>query len=365
MTKAKICRTASSVLAAAMYETFPGVSLLGGSETSYGFFYDFIFPHVVHPELHHQIEEKMRQIVREKRAIRSMEMVGASAREFLKSKKHKVRSSQVQGSGLFSLIEMGDFVDLSLGDLLGNSSEVPHFKIFAPESIGEGSWRISGTAHHSKEELKKFLKVFSEYAKTRHEVVGDVRLWWRGTEDGLLWMPQGILARDRFVGQCKECLCAGGVEVSCPRGSTLFKAWEVLPHAESIFEVSPVSFAPNEDVGLFFPEEALLLRWLNSFKNRISCLQSIEKMLNILGFNYRICLTRSARDRKAENYLEESLTELGWAFQEGQEKVECPRLDFLVRDGLGREWSAVSVQARKCLDVQVIVERNLALLLEI
>ncbi len=365
MTKAKICRTASSVLAAAMYETFPGVSLLGGSETSYGFFYDFIFPHVVHPELHHQIEEKMRQIVKEKRAIRSMEMVGSSAREFLKSKKHMIRSSQVQGQGLFSLVEMGSFVDLSSGDLLENSAEIPHFKLFAPEPLEEGSWRISGTAHHSKDELKKFLKVFSEYAKTRHEVVGDLRLWWRETEDGILWMPQGMSARDRFIGQCREHLCVGATEVSCPRGSTLFKAWEVLSNAVSVFEVAPVTFAPGEDVGLFLPEDATMLRWLNSFKNRISCLQSIEKMLNILGFNYRICLVRSVRDRKAESCLEESLTELGWTFQESQEKVECPRLDFLVQDGLGREWSAVSVQARKCLDVQVIVERNLALLLEI
>lgn len=108
-----------------------------------------------------------------------------------------------------------------------------------------------------------------------------------------------------------------------------------------------------------------MLRSLTSFKNRISLLQSIVKTLNILSFNYHIRLTGALRNRSAEKSLVEALNEMGCSFQEAASREEVPRIDFCVRDGLGREWSAISVSAKKCLDVQVIVERNLAFLLEL
>ena len=86
MNLSKIRNTAAQIASAAVFELFPSIRFLAVQEISWGFSCEMIFPHPVHPELHFQIEEKMRQIVREKREIRDLEMVPFSARELLKSR---------------------------------------------------------------------------------------------------------------------------------------------------------------------------------------------------------------------------------------------------------------------------------------
>lgn len=369
MSQQKIRRTAAEILAAAVYEMFPGVDLLGGSDTHSGFYYDFYFPHTVNPELHLQIEERMRQIVREQREIRDLEMVAVSAKEFLKSKGHKVRPRQIEGEGLFSVVQMGAFVDLSSGTHLKNTAQITCFKLFSPMKLEGREIRIMGAVFESKDELKEFFKKWNSYPKRRHEKVGENRHFWCEVEPGLVWLPLGLKAQEDLMRTFKENLFPGCCEVRSPCSDRLMTHKNLLNklHVESILEVYPIQGIPHgiEEVGLLDPIEGNVIQITTSLKNVNSSLQSIGKTLNILGFSYSIRFVGSRRNARSGKLLQETLKALEWPFEDAEEKGDFPQIDFLVSDGLGRKWSAACVQANECLDVQVIVERNLALLLEL
>lgn len=347
---------------------FPNIGLLGGSVTPSGFYYDFIFPHSIHPELHQQIEEKMRQIAREKREIRVLEMVAVSAKEFLKSKGNRERASQIEGSGLFEVVEIGSFIDLTQGNHIKNTAQLHCFKLFSPISF-EGGMRIMGTAFDTKEELKEFIKKWQSYPQKRHEKIGANKHFWRSIEEGYLWLPQGLKAEAELIATLKENLYPGAIEVRRPihtdRTKNQTQFLQSL-NCEAACEIFPIQrlISGGEDVGFFDSSEGKELQITISLKNRISCLQFIGNTLNILCFSYSIRFSSSRRNAKGTRLLVDALNQLGWAYQDSDEEEEFPLAQFLVSDGLGRLWSSVSIRVQECLSVQVRVERNLALLLE-
>ena len=367
----KLRRSAAEILAAAVFEMFPGVELRGGAETYSGFFYDFFFPHPIHPELHLQIEEKMRQIVREKREIKDLEMVGTSAKAFLKSLNLTALAKQVEGSALFSLVQIGSFVDLSSGIHVKNSAEIACFKLFPPILLEEKGMRILGAAEESKENLKEFLKKNSAYAKKRHEVIGAAKGFWRIQDEGVVWLPEGLKAREKMTSCLKENLFPGALELSGPKSvDRLSFHKKILQEMglETVLEVFDIEGFPDEiePAGFFDPVEGKKIQITTSFKNVISLLQSIRKTLNILGFTLKeIQLSGSKRHVKGATFLKNALNEQALPFQEVKGSEGFPRIDFIVLDGLGRPWSFACVTAQESLYLEVIVERNLGFLLEL
>lgn len=311
-------RTAAEIAAAAVYEIYPDVELWGGGETSTGFHYDFYFPHPVHA---HLIEERMRQIVRERRPIRTLEMVSFSAKELLKKEGHAARAEELE-EGLVEMIQIGAFHDLSPGPHLKNTAELAAFKI-AVETLPDRGLRINGWCHNSKDELKKFLKKLERY--TEHPRLGEKMGLWKGE----IWLPRGLERRQLLIDSLKQHWFEGALEVAGPlegdrtaRHRTLGKpkVAEVWTHPEAGMQVS------------FFgrPESEM-----------ISSLQSIGKTLTILGFDH-------------------STVPSG-----------VGGVDFLIEDELGRKWPVVQlkrVSREGSLAVDfyfaAAVERILALLLE-
>ncbi len=358
----KIRYTAAEVLAAAVYEMFPGVKLLEGSVSPSGFYYDFHFPHPIHPELHTQIEERMRQIIREKREIQAIEMVAMSAKGFLKSKGHANKASLVDGPGLFSLVQIGGFADLASGSYLENTEELEHFKLFPPTSLGAREMRILGTAFATKNELKEFVKRWNTYPKKRHERSGEIKHFWKFFEEGVVWLPEGIKELDKLSSIFKENLLPSATEIISPVGAKMHKKLLSELGVEAVCEMFSESTSQTrvEDVGLLDCPNKKTLQVTTFLKNAISSLQSIEKTLNILGCDF---LPKLSCSKRGGGVLEKALKELGWSYEISEEIKTLPQLDFLVADGLGRKWSAVCASAGEHLSVQVVIERNLALLL--
>lgn len=309
-------RTAAEIAAAAVYEIYPNVELWGGGITSTGFFYDFYFPHPIHA---HLIEERMRQIVKEKRPIRTLEMVAFSAGELLKKEGHTARAEELE-EGLVEIIQIGSFHDLSPGPHLKNTAELAAFKI-SVEALPEKGMRVVGCCHTSKDELKQFLKKVDNY--TEPQLRGEKMGLWKGE----IWLPQGLKRRQQLIHFLKEQWFDGALEISGPlegdrsamhRSLGKPKVAEVLPREKGI----QVSFFGK-------PEQEV-----------ISSLQSIGKTLTILGFDH-------------------STESLGRG------------TDFLVEDELGRKWPVVQVKrisrnGSPAVDFYFIaeVEQILALLLE-
>lgn len=351
--------SAASILALAVFELFPGVRLLGGGLIPSGFYYDFIFPHSIHPELHLQIEEKMRQIARERREIRLLDMVGISAREFLKSKGNRERALQIEGNGLFELVEIGSFADLSLGSNVKNSAQLHCFKLFPPTPF-EGGMRIWGAAFDQKDDLKLFVKRWQSYPRKKHEKIGEDWLYWRRIGEEYVWLPRGLKAEDDLISVLKKNLYPEAIDIR--REDTkknLLNELKCDVYRE-IFSVER-EFEPIEEVGFFDSRVGKELQITISLKNAISSLQFIENTLNILSFKH--CIRFSDLQRKGGRVLADALKELGKAYEK-ESRNGVPTVDFLVPDGLGRLWSAARVQVNECLIVRLRIERILALLLE-
>lgn len=322
-------RTAATVVATALFELYPNIELKSSREISFGFSSHFFFPHPISEEMQFQIEEKVRQIVREKRPIRTLEMVPLSARELLRKEGHRHRAQElVEGQqGLVYVAQIGSFYDRASGPLLKNTMELGACKILSLKQEGKRSFRIVGTARRSKAELKDFLKRWAAYPKTRHEVLGEKSQFWQICEEGLLWLPRGIEVRQKLFERLKESLNASWMER--PPGIE----WKELcrlgePLGEVLVEQSPY----DEEKGLFDGGRQTILRVV-AYSESVAktLLQTIRKTLMMLGFTLN-------------------------------EKVGT---NFLTEDGLGRLWSAASFSLQKGFWIcSIPVERNLALLIE-
>ncbi len=362
--------TAAEILAAAVFELFPNIQLINGGATSYGFFYDFEFPHPIHPELHLQIEEKMRQIVKENREIRCLEMVAFSAREFLKSKGHFLRAEQMEEGGLFSIFQMGSFADLCSGSVLSSSKELSAFKLFPVVALDQERIRVLGVANASKDGLKEFLKKWQRYPRVRHEEVGLFKDFWMIEEGKLIWLEKGILAKENLISRFKQSLFEGVFQVELSKFSLdrvqkhqkIMKKMNVSHVGEVFSLIENGENSCIEELGLLDSMEKTVFHVTAFVKNLTSSLQSIRKTLNILGFECEVFCCFKRKDQTFR-LISDALKTLGWSYQ-SEDGHEGLYVDFRVADGLGRMWSSARLWVKEVLFFQLIVERNLALLIE-
>ncbi len=342
-------RTAAEITAAAVFELFPDVKLWGGEGTAVGFSYDLFFPHPINPDTMALIEEKMRQIVREKRQIRTLEMVPFSARELLKAQGHHARAQELEGSGLVELIQIGSFYDLSQGPHLQNTAELAAFKLRMIEPLEGKGIRIWGSAASSKQELKIFLKKIETYSTQNHVALGEKFQLWTELEEGIVWLPRGLALREKIMALLKKNLFHEVLEVSgVPTHSSLAKKLGKFPIRLGELKVI-TNDAPDLESALFEASAETQIQissffLVDQFEAELnSSLQSIGKTLIILGF--KSCVKVSGRkhsEKPIQTILNafEALSLVGeFEAREGQ----TWQVDFLIEDGLGRKWPALSL----------------------
>lgn len=316
----------------------------------------------------------MRQIVREKREIKSFEMVPFSAREFLLKKELYSRAEQLEGDGLVEMVQIGPFIDLSPGPHIENISLLSAFKIWPMQNTSEGLIRITGCAFSSKEDLKKFLKKFRAYSDISHMASGQSLGYWRIVDGQFVWLSAGLKRMRALVDVVRDSLFSSALEVAFPdpeSANFLRKALSKEAKASVLAEIYQEPNLPwNPDAGLLEGDGgAQILVSCFAFSKEyeaklISFLQMTGKTLNILGFRYRLSLLgRKRSDREVEAFLE-ALPDQEVEMQLDRE-AKAPRLEFLVEDNLGRNWSAFSVEkVAEGFVIKASVERLLALLLE-
>jgi hypothetical protein len=358
--------TAAEIAAAAFSETFPGVELLGGRRTSVGFSFDFRCNTPLPSEVEILLEERMRQIIREDRRVRVLEMVPFSARELLLKEGHLARAeAATEAEGLVEIVQIGSYHNLGPGPHLSSTSQMGAFKLWPLEKQGE-LIRLSGCVFPSKDELKQFLKKLREYPSISHERLGLKKSLWRPLDGQLVWLPAGLQLRDGIVETIRAHLFQGALEVSlsCPSYRKESHAKIALDVAEIWTEATPPW---DPEVGLFAGIGGLQIQ-RSSYAQKgnwreivISSLQLTEETVNILGFKQSCRLG----GRKGSSQLKEILESRGGEVEMHVEEQGCSRLDFMVGDQLGRQWVAFSIElAAKAIFVTASVERLVALLLE-
>ncbi len=257
-------RTAAEIAAAAVYELYPNVELLGGFATDTGFLYEFVFPHPIHQ---HLIEEKMRQIVREKRPIRTLEMVPFSASELLRAQGDRDRAESIGMEGLVEVVRIGSFHDLSPGPHLKNTAELHAFKIKL-ESLGEKRMRLTGWCHRSKEELKQFLKQLDRYIEP-YQMGESMGLW---KED--VWLAAGLKLKEKLIQFLRKEWFEGAHEISGPPSDDPFE----LHRKQKQPKVAEIWSGGHRKTHI----------QVSFFMEMKSCLHLIAKTLTILGFDHAL-----------------------------------------------------------------------------
>ena len=351
-------QTASHVLAAALFETFPGVDLWLSETSDLGFVCECYFPHPIHADTLPLIEQKMKEIVKEARPIRVLEMVPLSASALLKKEGHFEQSRSLleieERGALVEVVKMGSFHELTEGPLAANTSELAALKLLSLKKLPDQGLRIEGAASFSKEELKKFLKLLSSFEKENYQKRGAELRFWKCWDEGIIWLEKGLDVREKL----RQLFFQDTPLVECSKISD-----ELLlcfrKNCRFIRTVSTTdlrhSFSSLQQI-LFFPQGEIE-------KSINSSLHSIYKTLIMLGFD---CWVRTLGKRSAWKGLE---CPRGIDL----EKIEAEEssLELVTEDTLMRPIPVVSMRVlreasekKDALVCEAFIERILVLMLE-
>lgn len=174
------------ILAAAVLEMFPEAKFGIGPAIEEGFYYDFELPRTLIPEDLEILEEKMRNIIKEKHSFERKDITIEEALEHFTKlnqtyKIELINDLKTAGETTVSIYKSGHFTDLCRGPHVESTKEI-NFQAFKLTKISGAYWkadekniqmqRIYGVVFSDKKELKEYLYQ-QEQAKLRdHRKIG-------------------------------------------------------------------------------------------------------------------------------------------------------------------------------------------------
>ncbi len=199
----------SHIMAQAVKELYPDVKLAIGPSIDDGFYYDFDKKEPFVPEDLAKIEEKMRQIIKEKFSFKKEEWDKKTAEQFFgkTGEKYKLELINAITDEKVSIYKTGDkFTDLCKGPHVETTADIKAFKLL---SIAGAYWRgdeknpmlqrIYGTCFESEKELKSYIAKREEALKRDHRKLGpELGFFEMSPEIGaglVLYHPKGALLR--------------------------------------------------------------------------------------------------------------------------------------------------------------------------
>jgi len=204
----KIRHSLAHILAYAVQELYPQTKFGIGPAIENGFYYDFDFPEKISKEDLTKIEEKMKELIKEKIVFKKKIIKKDEAEKIFKDQPYKLELiKEIKGDSV-SIYESGKFVDLCAGPHVKSTKEIDP-EAFKLVKIAGAYWkgdeknpmltRIYGVAFESKEELENYLKIQEEIEKRDHRILGQkLELFFFDEEVGAglpIWMPKGAILR--------------------------------------------------------------------------------------------------------------------------------------------------------------------------
>ncbi|GAB6091636.1 threonine--tRNA ligase [Spirochaeta dissipatitropha] len=178
----KIRHSLSHILAQAVLDTFPDAQLAIGPAISTGFYYDFDLPAPLKEDQLPAIEERMREIVKQKVEFKGYELPKDEARKVLKGQvyKEELLEDLPEGEKISFYVQDG-FTDLCAGNHVEHSGQIDP-KSFKLMSVAGAYWRgdekrpmltrIYGAAFQNGKELRQYLEHLKEVEKRDHRRLG-------------------------------------------------------------------------------------------------------------------------------------------------------------------------------------------------
>jgi threonyl-tRNA synthetase len=202
---AQMRHSMAHVMAAGVLKLFPEAKIAIGPAIENGFYYDFDLPRQLNEDDLEIIEEKMREIIKEKHEIVRKEVSRAEALDFFADQPFKVELiNELPEDEIISMYTLGDFTDLCRGPHVEDTSRLNDrgFKLL---SIAGAYWRgdekrpmlqrIYATAFGDPKLLKAHLEHLEELKLRDHRRIGkDQDLFSLHEEAGpglVYWHPMG------------------------------------------------------------------------------------------------------------------------------------------------------------------------------
>lgn len=413
--------TVAHLMAEAVTELYPGALPTMGPPQEEGVYYDFANVKPFNPEDLQRIEDKINELLKQKRDLVRHDVSVAEAKKLFAHNKFKIELiNEFSGEGKnLSVYYQGKFFDLCKGGHVEHTECIAAVKVFKSSSAywranekNESLQRVYAIGFPDKKMLNEWVKQKEDAEKRSHIKLGrelDLFLSSPLVGPGLpLFPPQGTIIREQLCIFLREKqLEAGYLPVITPHIAKvdLFKASGHYPYyKDSMFP--PIQSTDGEyllkpmncpfhiqiyasqkrsyrelplrltEFGTVYRYEKTgelqgltRVRMITQDDAHLFCApeqvqEEIEKVIDLVFFIFKTLDFKDYRARfgvrddspkyvgseenwkNAESNIETVLKKKGLAFtkEKGEAAFYGPKIDFVVKDVLGREWQLGTVQ---------------------
>ncbi len=424
--KATFWHSSAHLLAEAVEALFPGTKFGIGPAIENGFYYDIdLGDRVLSSDDFGKIEDKMKELARQKNAYIRSEISKADAIAYFKDKDDEYKLELLEGlnDGEITFYQQGGFTDLCRGPHIPNTSSIKAVKVL---SVAGAYWRgdetrkqmtrLYGITFPKQKELTAYLEMLEEAKKRDHRKIGaelEIFMFSEKVGAGLpIWLPKGTALRSRLedflkqeqikrgyqpvitphIGKKELYVTSGHYEkygedsfqpIHTPREGEEFLLkpmncphhCEIYGHRPHSYKELPIRIAEFGTVYRYEQSGELhgltRVRGFTQDDAHIFCMpdQLKEEFLDVLDlttyvlkkFGFEdVTAQISLRDpdnkekyigseenwNKAERAIIEATQEVGLdtVTELGEAAFYGPKLDFIVRDALGRKWQLGTIQ---------------------
>ncbi len=348
--------TAACLAAAALFEIFPKVRLLGGGATSTCFFYDFSLPVEWKDDFLVLIEERMYAIVREKKPVRSAEMVPSNAASFLRHLGLSERSgcAQKDPKDLVTLLHIGSFADM----IENPFTESLQLGAFALEEaiVYPSKVRLIGLIAEDKQKLKHLVKGYRSIKERDHLFLGSAYFQVVPEWSDFVFLPKGEKVCHTLLELWRKAVSKKGYSlISTPPGD-LIENHKVVHRSFGLSKTAELrwDFEGEKSLSLLSKNGKQLDSLVTFCHGKdlleacISCLQFIQQILNIFNFEcrYVLCTERSCQKQPKAVWQKNSevlkkaceLSGIVPDVDPTPRKYPGPAVEVLLPDVIGKEW---------------------------
>lgn len=216
--KSTMWHSSAHLMAEALEHFYPGIKLAIGPPIKNGFYYDVDFMDYTFTEKDlEKVEQKMRELAKQKNPYLRKEVSKAEAIEYFKEKEdpYKLELLEDLDDGKITFYTQGEFTDLCRGPHIPHTGYIKALKL---TSIAGAYWRgdeknkqltrIYGITFPKNKELQEYLEKLELARKRDHRKLGkelELFTFSQRVGQGLpLWLPKGAALRERLENFLKK-----------------------------------------------------------------------------------------------------------------------------------------------------------------
>src|SRR5713101_7715992 len=377
---------AAHIMASVVQRLFPGTQVTIGPSTEDGFYYDFYREKPFTPEDLQRIEKEANEEIRKdlpfvRKEVSKEEALALFEKLGEKFKVEIVNDIFAKGAKTLTLYSHGDWVDFCLGPhapstrKVGKELDLFHFHPFAP---GAAFWTHKGTLlFHALSNAMRGLCLRNGYQEIKTPLIYNKGLWeisghWVKSRENM------FLIQDSETGEHDSSL----KPMNCPSHYLLYSmkkhSYRELPlrfHTQDILHRNEATgvLSGLTRVRQFQQDDAHVILMDSQIADEVRRLTDlIGRVFRAFGLEYRAKFGTRPPQRigsdelwdRAEAGLRAAVEQSGvsWVENPGDGAFYGPKLDFHVKDSIGREWQLGTIQldynAPERFDLSYVGEDN-------